>query len=66
MGVTMRVLSLVVSFLLMVSLATMTLFYLEQRVGQNRIEVQDEWLSASNQPADQPAAYRSYGGVTEP
>ena len=56
----MRVLSLVISFLLMVSLATMTLFYLEQRVGQNRIQVQDEWLSSSDQSAV-PAGYQAYG-----
>jgi hypothetical protein len=57
----MRVLSLVLSFLLMVSLATMTLFYLEQRVGQNRIQVQDEWLSSSSHQSDGAAGYQSYG-----
>jgi len=56
----MRVLSLVISFLLVVSLATMTLFYLEQRVGQNRIQVQDEWLSSSDQAAGS-AGYQAYG-----
>jgi hypothetical protein len=44
----MRILSLVVSFLIMVSLVTATLFYLEQQVGQNRIQVQAEWLSSSD------------------
>ena len=57
----MRFLTLVISFLVMVSLATMTLFYLEQRVGQNRIQVRNEWLSSSGDSAAQPAAYRSYG-----
>jgi hypothetical protein len=56
----MRYLSVVISFLVMASLATATVFYLEQRVGQNRIEVQDEWLSAGESVSD-PAAYRSYG-----
>jgi len=59
-GIGMRVLSLVISFLLVVSLATMTLFYLEQRVGQNRIQVQDEWLSSSDQAAGS-AGYQAYG-----
>jgi uncharacterized membrane protein len=58
----MRILSLVVSFLVMVSLATATLFYVEQRVGQSRVQVQQEWLTSADEPAlDQPAAYRRYG-----
>jgi hypothetical protein len=57
----MRVLSLVVSFLVMFSLATATLFYLEQRVGQSRIQVRNEWLSSADQPVAEPAAYKSYG-----
>ena len=57
----MRVLSLVVSFIVMVSLATATLFYLEQRVGQSRIQVQNEWLSSADEAVAQPAAYQSYG-----
>jgi hypothetical protein len=53
MGVViMRILSLVVSFLVMVSLATATLFYLEQRVGQSRIQVQAEWLSSPDSAAE--------------
>ena len=56
----MRYLSVVISFLVMASLATATLFYLGDRVGQNRIEVQDGWLS-SGESAAEPAAYRSYG-----
>jgi len=58
----MRILSLVVSFLVMVSLVTATLFYLEQRVGQSRIQVQNEWLSSADESApEQPAGYQSYG-----
>ena len=60
-GTIMRILSLVVSFLVMVSLATATLFYLEQRVGQSRIQVQDEWLSSADEPATEAAGYQSYG-----
>ena len=48
----MRILSLVVSFLVMFSLATATLFYLEQRVGQSRIEIQAEWLSSPDSAAE--------------
>ena len=40
----MRKLSLVFSFLLTVSLAILALTYLEQRIGQQRIYVQAEWL----------------------
>jgi hypothetical protein len=57
----MRVLSLVVSFLVMLSLATATLFYLEEWMGQSRIQVQDEWLSAADEPAAAAAGYQSYG-----
>ena len=57
----MRILSLVISFLVMVSLAGATLFYLEQRVGQSRIQVQDEWLSSADESAPEAAAYQSYG-----
>ena len=57
----MRILSLVISFLVMASLATATLFYLEQRVGQSRIQVQDEWLGSADEPATEAAAYQGYG-----
>ena len=40
----MRILSLVFSFLITVSLAAVALIYLEERVGQHRIQVQAEWL----------------------
>jgi hypothetical protein len=56
-----RILSLIVSFLVVASLATATLFYLEQWAGQSRIQVQDEWLMSSDEPVSEPAAYRSYG-----
>lgn len=57
----MRILSLVISFLVMVSLATATLFYLQQRVGQSRIQVQEEWLTSAEEPVSEAAAYQSYG-----
>ena len=57
----MRILSLLISFLVMVSLATATLFYFEQRVGQSRIQVQDEWLTSAEEPVTEAAAYQSYG-----
>jgi len=47
----MRILSLVFSFLVTVSLAAVALTYLEGRIGQHRIYVQDEWLSSSDQSA---------------
>jgi hypothetical protein len=54
----MRILSLVLSFLVTVSLAAVALIYLERRVGQHRIYVQDEWLSSPDQ-----RAYRNYGDL---
>jgi hypothetical protein len=59
----MRILSVVFSFLVAVSLAAVALIYLEYRIGQHRIYVQDDWLSSSDQPA-----YYSYGhlGTTNP
>lgn len=52
----MRKLSLVFSLLVTLSLAALALTYLERRVGEQRIYVQESWLSA---PEGQ--AYRSYG-----
>ena len=52
----MRMFSLVFSFVVTVSLAAAALTYLGGRIGQNRIYVQDEWVSATDQQA-----YRSYG-----
>lgn len=57
----MRVLSVVFSLFVTVSLAGAAWFYLEERIGQQRIVVQDEWLSSSDRPA-----YRSYGGPEVP
>jgi hypothetical protein len=54
----MRILSLYLSFLITVSLATAALTYLADRIGQQRIYVQDEWLSSPDQ-----TAYRSYGAL---
>ncbi|HET6837294.1 MAG TPA: hypothetical protein VFH24_04570 [Gemmatimonadales bacterium] len=56
-GVVMRVLSLVFSLVVTLSLGGAALIYLEDRIGQHRIQVQDEWLSSP----DQQQAYRSYG-----
>jgi hypothetical protein len=53
----MRILSLVFSFLFAVTLAAAALVYLERRIGQQRIYVQNEWLSSP----EQQQAYRSYG-----
>ena len=52
----MRILSLVFSLVVAISLMAMALIYLGERVGQQRIYVQDEWLSS-----DEVQAYRSYG-----
>ena len=52
----MRILSLIFSFVLTVSLAAIALAYMEGRIGQHRIQVRDEWLSSSHEEA-----YRGYG-----
>jgi hypothetical protein len=59
----MRMLSLFFSFLVAVTVAVVALIYLERRVGQQRIYVQDDWLSSPDQKA-----YYSYGqlGTTNP
>ncbi|HEY9015451.1 MAG TPA: hypothetical protein VIM84_10365 [Gemmatimonadales bacterium] len=57
----MRKLSLVVSFLLAVSAVGAALAYLEIRMGEQRIVVQDEWLSSG-----EPVAYRAYAADTAP
>ena len=54
----MRVLSLVFSLLFTLLLGTLVLTYLERRVGEQRIYVQEAWLSAPDQQA-----YHSYGQV---
>jgi hypothetical protein len=53
----MRILTLVFSLLFTLLLGTLVLTYLERRVGEQRIYVQDQWLSSEGQ------AYRSYGQV---
>ncbi|HEX6434362.1 MAG TPA: hypothetical protein VFZ87_08955 [Gemmatimonadales bacterium] len=57
----MRVLSLVFSLVATLSLGGAALFYLEGRIGQHRIQVQDEWLSSPEQQA-----YRAYGDSDQP
>ena len=57
----MRKLSLVVSFLLAVSAVGAALAYMEMRMGERRIVVQDEWLSSG-----EPVAYRAYAADTVP
>ena len=52
----MRVLSLAFSFVLTATIATMAFAYVAERVGQNRIEVQDGWIGSS-----EPVAYQAYG-----
>ena len=53
----MPVFRLVFSLVVTASLGGAALIYLEGRIGQQRILVQDEWLSSP----DQPQAYRGYG-----
>jgi hypothetical protein len=57
----MRILSLVFSFLLTVSLAAVALTYLEGRIGQHRIYVQDEWLSSPDQTSYPDTAWIAMG-----
>jgi hypothetical protein len=59
----MRIMSLVFSFVLTISLATVALAYVTERAGQSRIVVQDGWISSS-----EPKGYQAYGQVasTEP
>ena len=59
----MRIMSLVLSFVLTVLLATVALAYVTERVGQSRIVVQDGWISSA-----EPKGYQAYGQVanTEP
>ena len=52
----MRLLSIALSFLLTASLAGAALAYVSDRVGQNRIQVQDGWTGAL-----EPEAYQAYG-----
>ena len=57
-GNNVRKLSLILSFLVTVSVAGVALVYLEQRIGQNRIQVQDEWLGNASSDTTTIAARR--------
>jgi hypothetical protein len=57
----MRRVSLVFSIVVTVSLGGAALAYLENRIGQHRIPVQDEWLSAPEQQA-----FKAYGDSEKP
>jgi len=52
----MRILSVVLSFVLAVSLAVAGLTYLAHRIGEQRIAVQDSWISSGEEKG-----YRAYG-----
>ena len=52
----MRKLSLAFSFLVAVTLAAVVLLYLERRIGEHRIYVQDEWLASADSVSQSPAA----------
>lgn len=52
----MRVLSLAFSFVLTATVATLAFAYVAERVGRNRIQVQDGWIGSS-----EPVAYQAYG-----
>jgi hypothetical protein len=56
----MRILSLVFSFLVTAILATLAFNYVSDRVGQDRIPVQQAWLGSS-----EPVAYQAYGDIEE-
>jgi len=54
----MRILSVALSFALAVSLAGAGLTYLAHRIGEQRIAVQDSWISSGEEKG-----YRAYGEV---
>jgi hypothetical protein len=54
----MRILSVVLSFVLAVSVAGAGLTYLAHRIGEQRITVQDSWISSGEEKG-----YRAYGDV---
>jgi hypothetical protein len=54
----MRILSVVLSLVLAVSLAGAGLTYLAHRIGEQRIAVQDSWISSPEEKG-----YRAYGDV---
>lgn len=51
----MRLLSLVFSFLITVTVVLASLIYLEQRVGEQRIYVQENWQSSADSAHPAPA-----------
>ena len=52
----MRILSVVLSFVVAMSLAGAGLSYLVNRIGEQRIRVQDSWISTGEE-----TGYRAYG-----
>ncbi len=54
----MRILSVVLSFAVAMSLAGAGLTYLVNRIGEQRIQVQDSWISSGEEKG-----YRAYGDV---
>ena len=54
----MRILSVVLSFVVAMSLAGTGLAYLVNRIGEQRIKVQDSWISSGEEKG-----YRAYGDV---
>ena len=56
----MRILGLVLSFLVTALLATVAFNYASAHVAQNRIPVQESWMSSSEAAAE-PAGYQAYG-----
>ncbi|HEX6406691.1 MAG TPA: hypothetical protein VFZ90_05805 [Gemmatimonadales bacterium] len=54
----MRILSVVLSFVVAMSLAGTGLAYLVNRIGEQRIKVQDSWISSGEQKG-----YQAYGAV---
>jgi hypothetical protein len=50
--VPMRLLSVVLSFLVTITVVLASLSYLERRIGEHRIYVQDRWLSSGDSVAE--------------
>jgi hypothetical protein len=46
----MRITSLVVSFFITLALAALVFAYAADRIGQNRVVVQEGWISSSDKP----------------
>ena len=60
----MRILSVVLSFVVAMSLAGAGLSYLVNRIGEKRIQVQDSWISSGEEKgyrAYEEKGYRAYG-----